>query len=92
MFDLNFDRLIEVTNTKDRIFTGYNDINGMKIRVGDVITPNGSTEQYYINYSPEKKCFYGLATGNKILKEKDFSKCENIGVAIFNKDAKEIFG
>lgn len=89
---MNIDKLKEVTNTKDRVFTGHHDINGMKIRVGDVITPNDSTEQYYINYSPEKNCFYGLATGNKILKEKDFSKCENIGVAIFNKDAKEIFG
>ena len=62
-----------------------------KINVGDVIVPIGSTEQYCVNYSPTGRCFYGLGTGNKILKQKKFSQCENVGIAIFNEDAKEIF-
>lgn len=60
-------------------------------QVGDVIVPVGSTEQYCVNYSPTGRCFYGLGTGNKILKQKKFSQCENVGIAIFNEDVKEIF-
>lgn len=88
---INVEKLIEVNNTKDRVFTGKYDINGMKIKVGDVIIPIGGTEQYFINYSPTGRCFYGLASGNKILKQKKFSQCENVGIAIFNEDVKEIF-
>ena len=55
------------------------------------IIPIGSTEQYCVNYSPTGRCFYGLGIGNKILKQKKFSQCENVGIAIFNEDAKEIF-
>lgn len=82
----------KTVNSPDRVFTGKYDINGMKIKVGDVIVPVGSNEQYFVNYSPTGRCYYGLAKGNKILKQKKFSQCENIGVAIFNSDAKEIFG
>ena len=89
---MNINKLIEVNNAKDRVFTGYYDVNGMKIIVGDVITPLGSNEQYFINYSPIGKCYYGLASGDKILKENKFSKCQNIGMAVFNEDAREIFG
>lgn len=90
--DINIDKLREVNNAKDRVFTGHYDINGMEIKVGDVIVPVGSKEKYFVNYSPAKKCYYGLALGNQILKEKKFSKCENVGIAIRNNDAKEIFG
>lgn len=63
----------------------------MKIKVGDVISPVGSNINYFINYSPEKCCYYGLGNNGKILKQKNFSKCINIGIAIFNEDAKQIF-
>lgn len=89
---INIDKLREVNNSKDRVFTGEYDINGMEIKVGDVLTPVGSTEQYCVNYSPTKKCYFGLGRGNKIIKQKKFSKCENVGIAIFHEDAREIFG
>ena len=88
---INLDLYREAVTSKDRVFTGKCDVNGRKINVGDVIVPIGSTEQYCVNYSPTGRCFYGLGTGNKILKQKKFSQCENVGIAIFNEDAKEIF-
>ena len=63
----------------------------MKIKVGDVLVPVGSKEQYFVNYSADKNCYYGLGRDNKILNQKKFSKCENVGVAIFNEDARKIF-
>ena len=91
MFRINLDLYRKAATSKDRVFTGKCDINGRKINVGDVIVPIGSTEQYCVNYSPTGRCFYGLGTGNKILKQKKFSQCENVGIAIFNDDVKEIF-
>lgn len=91
MMGIDFEKYRKVTTSKDRVFTGKYDINGSKINVGDVIVPVGSTEQYCVNYSQTGRCFYGLGTGNKVLKQKKFSQCENVGIAIFNKDAKEIF-
>ena len=87
---INLDLYRKAVTSKDRVFTGKCDVNGRKINVGDVIVPIGSTEQYCVNYSPTGRCFYGLGTGNKILKQKKFSQCENVGIAIFNEDAKEI--
>ena len=85
---INLDLYRKAVTSKDRVFTGKCDINGRKINVGDVIVPVGSTEQYCVNYSPTGRCFYGLGIGNKILKQKKFSQCENVGIAIFNEDAK----
>lgn len=87
---MDLDKYYEVTHSKDRIYTGTRDIDGMKINVGDAIQPIGSNEIYCINYNPEKKVFYGLGHGNKIMKKKDFSKCKNVGIAIFNDDMREI--
>lgn len=88
---INLEKYREAVTSKDRVFTGKCDVNGRKINVGDVIVSIGSTEQYCVNYSPTGRGFYGLGTDNKILKQKEFSKCVNIGIAIFNEDAKEIF-
>ena len=88
---INLELYRKAVTSKDRVFTGKRDVNGRKINVGDVIVPVGSTEQYCVNYSPTDRCFYGLGVGNKILKQKKFSQCENVGIAIFNEDAKEIF-
>ena len=69
---MNLELYRKATTSKDRIFTGKNDINGRKVDVGDVIVPVGSTEQYCVNYSPTGRCFYGLGTGNKILSRRNF--------------------
>ena len=82
----------KTVNSPDRVYTGKKDINGMKIKVGDVLVPVGSNEQYFVNYSADKNCYYGLGRDNKIINQKKFSKCENVGVAIFNHDARRIFG
>ena len=81
----------KTVNSSDRVFTGKKDIYGRPIKVGDVIVPVGGKEQYCVNYSEAKKCYYGLGFGNKILPFKKFSKCENVGVAIRNEDANKIF-
>lgn len=67
--DINIDKLREVNKAKDRVFTDHYDINGMEIKIGDVIVLVGSKEKYFVNYSPAKKCYYGLAFGNKNTKE-----------------------
>ena len=88
---MNLELYRKAVTSKDRVFTGKRDVNGRKINVGDVIVPIGSTEQYCVNYSPSGRYFYGLGIGDKILKQKKFSQCENVGIAIFNEEAKEIF-
>lgn len=88
---IDFEKYRAVVNSSDRVFTGKKDINGRPIKVGDVIVPVGTNEQYCVNYSELKNCYYGLGYGNKIISSKKFSKCENVGVAIRNEDVKEIF-
>ena len=89
--NINLEKYRKAVTSSDRVFTGKRDINGMKIKVGDVLMPVGSNEQYCVNYSADKNCYYGLGTDNKILNQKKFSKCEYVGVAIFNEDVREIF-
>ena len=89
---MNLELYGKAVNSPDRVYTGKRDINGMKIKVGDVLVPVDSNEQYFVNYSVDKNCYYGLGRDNKILNQKKFSKCENVGIAIFNHDARRIFG
>ena len=88
---MNFELYRKAVTSKDRVFTGNCDANVRQLNVGDVIVPVGSPEHHCVHYSSTDRCFYGLGTGNKILKQKKFYQCENVGIAIFNEDAKEIF-
>ena len=88
---INLEKYRKAVASSDRVFTGKRDINGIKINVGDVLMPIGSNEQYCVNYSVDKNWYYGGGRANNILNQKKFSKCENVGIAIFNEDAREIF-
>ena len=76
------DRYVKAATSMDRVYTGFTDINGKNINVGDVlITKNGKTH-FCINYSQDRNIYYGVGEGNKILNQKDFHRYENYGVAI----------